>query len=133
MAREQNIEQAETVEPSTEPTVEPTAVVAVDPMIALADATALLEAAGYIVRKRTVVARSLMVKADPLEVGTYFEATGLTRKEIADAVGVCVSVIATVQNPNGDRWSQTRYLAAKILIAAYVEAKNAQIAQVTAA
>ena len=128
MAREQlNTELVATVEPSTEPTVEPTAVVAVDPMIAIAAATTLLEAAGYVVRKRTVVQRTLMAKAEPVEVAAYFESTGLTRKELADAVGVCVSVIATVGNPNGDRWSATRFAAARILIDAYVTAKAAAV------
>ena len=91
----------------------------------IAMATAVLEANGYVVRKRTVVQRALMEKADPDQVKAYFESTGLNRKEIADAVGVTVSVIATVQNPNGDRWSALRYGAAKILIDAYVQAKTA--------
>jgi len=89
----------------------------------IATAVASLEAAGYVVRKRTVVERAVVEKADSAVVAAYFSLTGLNRKEIADAVGVCVSVIATVQNPNGDRWSATRFAAAQILIDAYVAAK----------
>lgn len=78
-----------------------------------------LESNGYAVRMRTASQRVTAVKAEPDAVKAYFDSTGLTRKQIADAVGVTVSVIATVQNPNGDRWSLVRFEAAKILIDAY--------------
>src|SRR4051812_6424889 len=75
-----------------------------------------LQAEGYVVRQATASQRATLLKADPGEVKAYFDSTGLTRKQFADAVGVTVSVIATVQNQNGDRWSQVRFEAAKILI-----------------
>lgn len=122
---------AAVVEPQVEPVVAPVEPPAApEPVDPIAAATAILEAAGYTVRKRTVVERVLMVKAEPLVVAAYFESTGLSRKELADAVGVTVSVIATVGNPNGDRWSATRFAAAQILIDAYVAAKAAAAAPV---
>lgn len=66
--------------------------------------------------------RKPMPKADPLVVAKFFESTGLSRKELAAAVGVSTSVIATVQKLSGDRWSQARYEAAKPLIIAYKKA-----------
>lgn len=91
----------------------------------------LLEKNGYSVRLRTASQRVTAVKAEPADVKTYFDSTGMTRAQIADAVGVTVSVIATVQNPNGDRWSQVRFDAAKILIDAYKIALAARIASAT--
>ena len=115
--------QSESIE-STEPVAPLAPPAPPEPIDPIAAAVATLEAAGYVVRKRTVVARSVMVKAEPEAVAAYFLSTGLTRKELADAVGVTVSVIATVGNPNGDRWSLIRFNAARILIDAYVTAKN---------
>lgn len=96
-------------------------------------AIALCELAGYVVRRPIAATpRATVTKADPAEVKSYFDSTGLTRKQLAAAVGVSTSVIATVQNPNGDRWSQVRYEAAKVLIDAEV-ARFARIAAITAA
>lgn len=53
--------------------------------------------------------RQLKPKADPLEVRAYFASTGLSRRELGQIVGTGVGVIATVQNPNGDRWSIERF------------------------
>lgn len=72
--------------------------------------------------------RALMEKADPIEVGKYFDGTGLTRKQIAAAVGVSTSVIATVQNPKGDRWSADRFSKARVLIDKYAKAHAPEIA-----
>lgn len=107
-------------------------------------AIALCEIAGYVVRKPIAATpRATVQKADPAEVKAYFDSTGMTRKQLAAAVGVSTSVIATVQNPNGDRWSQVRYDAAKVLIeeertrllriAALVAAAQAEIAAAAAA
>ena len=49
--------------------------------------------------------RATLEKADPADVAAYFASTGLTRKELAAAAKVSTSVIATVQNEKGDRWS----------------------------
>lgn len=87
----------------------------------------LLQSEGYVVREATAAQRITAVKAEPAAVAAYFESTGLTRKQIADAVGVTVSVIATVQNPNGDRWSEVRFQAAKIMIDAYKSALEAMV------
>lgn len=59
-------------------------------------------------------------KADPLEVRAYFASTGLSRRELGEIVGTGVGVIATVQNPNGDRWSTERFERARELIDAYL-------------
>ena len=64
--------------------------------------------------------RQLMPKADPLEVRAYFASTGLSRRELGELVGTGVGVIATVQNPNGDRWSTERFERARALIDAYL-------------
>lgn len=69
--------------------------------------------------------RSVKVKAEPSEVAAFFASTGLSRKQIAAAVGVTTSVIATVQNENGDRWSAERFEAAKPLILAAAESAKA--------
>lgn len=62
--------------------------------------------------------RETVQKADPLEVAAFFASTGLSVKQIAAAVGVSPSVIHTVRSVSGDRWSRTRYEAAKVLILA---------------
>ena len=61
-----------------------------------------------------------MPKADPLEVRAYFASTGLSRREIGEIVGTGVGVIATVQNPSGNRWSTERFERARALIDAYL-------------
>lgn len=71
--------------------------------------------------------RQVLEKADPIEVGKYFEQTGMTRKQLAAAVGVSTSVIATVQNPKGDRWSAKRFADAKPLIDKYAREHQAEI------
>jgi hypothetical protein len=60
--------------------------------------------------------RQLKTKADPLEVRAYFASTGLSRRELGEIVGTGVGVIATVQNPNGDRWSTERFERARAQI-----------------
>lgn len=67
--------------------------------------------------------RVLKPKADPLEVRAYFASTGLSRRELAGIVGTGVGVIATVQNPKGDRWSTERFKRARALIDAYLAAR----------
>lgn len=118
----------DTITADQEPLVDHPAIVemiadeAADLEVQIADAKALLEANGYVVRLASAITvRATVAKADPTEVAAYFAATGLTRKQIAGAVGVSVSVIATVQNPKGDRWSQSRFEAAKVLIDAEAE------------
>lgn len=64
--------------------------------------------------------RQLKPKADPLEVRAYFASTGLSRRELGEIVGTGVGVIATVQNPNGDRWSIERFEGARALIEAHL-------------
>lgn len=64
--------------------------------------------------------RQLKPKADPLEIRAYFASTGLSRRELGEIVGTGVGVIATVQNPNGDRWSVERFERARALIDAYL-------------
>lgn len=71
--------------------------------------------------------RVLLDKAEPLEVAAFFESTGLTRKELAAAAEVSTSVIATVQNPKGDRWSLKTFEAKKVLIAAWTKAHAKEI------
>ena len=66
-----------------------------------------------------------MPKADPLEVRAYFASTGLSRREIGAIVGTGVGVIATVQNPKGDRWSVERFERARALIDAYLATRAA--------
>lgn len=117
---------------TTTEVVAPATTEAQDP--AIAAAIALLEASGFRIRTASQIAasnasRSLMPKAEPDAVREYFESTGLNRKELAAAVGVTVSVIATVQNPKGDRWSAARFEAAKPLIEAVVAAKAAAAAE----
>jgi hypothetical protein len=65
---------------------------------------------------------SAVEKADPNVVKAYFESTGLNRKELAAVLSISSSVIATVQNPNGDRWSAARFERAKTTIAAHLAA-----------
>lgn len=95
---------------------------------AIKAATQFLQSEGYVVRMATASQRATLLKADPDEVRKYFDSTGLTRAQLADALGITVSVISTVQNPLGDRWSQTRFEAAKILIGAYKTALEQRIA-----
>ncbi len=80
-----------------------------------AEVLAVVDAA---VARGSKAPRQTVEKADPGEVAKFFASTGLNRKQIASAVGVSTSVIATVQNPTGDRWSRTRFEAAKPLILA---------------
>ena len=68
--------------------------------------------------------RQLKSKADPLEVRAYFASTGLSRRELGDIVGTGVGVIATVQNPNGDRWSTERFERARALIDAHLAGRE---------
>jgi hypothetical protein len=67
-------------------------------------------------------ARAVKPKADPQEVRAYFASTGLSRRELGAIVGTGVGVIATVQNPNGDRWSVERFERARALIDAHLAA-----------
>ncbi len=67
-----------------------------------------------------------MPKADPLEVRAYFASTGLNRRELGEIIGTGVGVIATVQNPNGDRWSIERFERARALIEAYLAQPGAE-------
>jgi uncharacterized protein DUF6998 len=64
--------------------------------------------------------RQLKQKADPLEVRAYFASTGLSRRELGEIVGTGVGVIATVQNPNGDRWSVDSFERARALVEAHL-------------
>lgn len=77
--------------------------------------------------KAPAAPRQVLEKADPTEVARYFESTGMTRKQLASAVGVSTSVIATVQNPKGDRWSAKRFADAKPLIDKYAREHQAEI------
>jgi len=70
--------------------------------------------------------RQLKPKADPLEVRAYFASTGLSRRELGEIVGTGVGVIATVQNPNGDRWSTERFTQARALIDAHLARRDAR-------
>ena len=60
--------------------------------------------------------RATLEKAAPADVAAYFTQTGLTRKELAAAAKVSTSVIATVQNEKGDRWSVVTFEAKRALI-----------------
>lgn len=71
--------------------------------------------------------RVTLEKAEPADVAAYFAGTGLTRKELASAAGVSTSVIATVQNPTGDRWSRVTFEAKRKLIEAWMESHAAEI------
>jgi hypothetical protein len=80
-------------------------------------AITLLESNGYrVTGRKSSGPRATMPKADPNEVAAYFRASGLSRKELAAVVGVSTSVIGTVAKMSGDRWSQVRFDAAKVLI-----------------
>jgi hypothetical protein len=78
----------------------------------------VLEIVDAAIRRATATPRTTAVKASPADVAAFFASTGLTRKQIAEAVGVSTSVIGTVQSESGDRWSLTRFEAAKPLILA---------------
>lgn len=69
--------------------------------------------------------RQLKPKADPLEVRAYFASTGLSRRDLGEIVGTGVGVIATIQNPNGDRWSIERFERARALIEAHLAKRGA--------
>lgn len=99
----------------------------------VADSISFLEAVGFQVTHRSVArassassgsGRDTDIKAEPAMVEAYFDGTGLTRRQIADAVGVGMSVISTVTKEAGDRWSLVRFERAKVLI----EAERARIA-----
>lgn len=85
----------------------------------------VLAAVDAAILRATKAPRHTKDKADPAAVAEFFASTGLSRKEIADAVGVSTSVISTVQNENGDRWSEARFEAAKPLILSAAERKRA--------
>lgn len=68
--------------------------------------------------------RTVVGKADPDIVRAYFASTGLSRKELGRIVGTGVGVIATVQNPRGDRWSVERFHRARAQIDAYLAARD---------
>jgi hypothetical protein len=91
---------------------------------AKADAPAeVLEVVDAAIKRGSATPRSVMVKAEPAVVAAFFASTGLSRKEIAEAVGVTTSVIGTVTKENGDRWSLARFELAKPLILAAAKAK----------
>jgi hypothetical protein len=71
-------------------------------------------------QKKSTGPRVKLEPADPADVAAYFESTGLTRKQIAAAAGVSTSVISTVQNPKGDRWSTETFAKKQALIDAYI-------------
>jgi hypothetical protein len=64
--------------------------------------------------------RTVVGKADPDVVRAYFQGTGLSRRELGAIIGTGVGVIATVQNPRGDRWSVERFERARAQIDAYL-------------
>lgn len=71
--------------------------------------------------------RVTLEKASPADVAAFFASTGLTRKELAAAAAVSTSVIATVQNENGDRWSLVTFEAKRALILTWMTAHAAEI------
>lgn len=71
--------------------------------------------------------RITLAKAAPADVAAYFGSTGLTRKELAAAAGVSTSVIATVQNAEGDRWSEVTFAAKREKIDAWMLEHRAEI------
>lgn len=77
--------------------------------------------------RRSTGPRQVLEKVPPEEVAAYFASTGLARKQIAAAAGVSPSVIATVQNVNGDRWSRNTFEAKRVMIDAYIEEHRAQL------
>ncbi len=87
---------------------------------------------------RSTGPRVPLEKAEPEEVQAYFESTGMSRKQIASAAKVSTSVISTVQNPKGDRWSVATFTAKQVLIDAYViehadEIETARLEDIAAA
>ncbi len=68
--------------------------------------------------------RTVVGKADPDVVRAYFDATGLSRRELGSIIGTGVGVIATVQNPRGNRWSAERFERARAQIDAYLAART---------
>jgi ribosome-binding protein aMBF1 (putative translation factor) len=66
--------------------------------------------------------RKVTAKADPADVAKYFASTGLSRKELAAAIGVSTSLIGTVAKETGDRWSAERFAKARVQIDAAVKA-----------
>ena len=114
------------VKPAT-PVVEPDARVAA--LVVWRDAnpkapTEVLAAVEAAIARGSRASRSgsTVEKADPGTVKAYFDSTGLNRKQLAAVVGVSTSVIATVQNPNGDRWSLARFERAKATIDGHLAA-----------
>lgn len=101
--------------------------------VELMDALGRLTAAVTPARRAAAGPRETLEKADPQTVAAYFESTGLTRKQLAGAAGVSTSVIATVQNEKGDRWSTKTFEAKRELIDAYVGAHKDEIAAARAA
>lgn len=71
--------------------------------------------------------RVTLEKADPADVAAFFASTGLTRKELAAAAKVSTSVIATVQNEKGDRWSTQTFEAKRALIEQWTKDHAAEI------
>lgn len=71
--------------------------------------------------------RVTLAKASPADVASFFASTGLTRKELANAAAVSTSVIATVQNEKGDRWSVITFEAKRALILTWMTAHAAEI------
>jgi hypothetical protein len=80
--------------------------------------TEVIEVIDAAIRRGTATPRTTMAKASPSDVAAFFKSTGLSMKEIAEAVGVSTSVISTVTRENGDRWSAERFERAKPLILA---------------
>jgi hypothetical protein len=78
----------------------------------------VLDVVDTAIRRGTATPRTTVAKAEPKAVAEFFKSTGLSAKQIAEAVGVSSSVISTVQRENGDRWSQERFERAKPLILA---------------
>jgi len=77
--------------------------------------------------KAAGASRATLEKADPAGVAEFFTSTGLTRKELAAAAKVSTSVIATVQNEKGDRWSVVTFEAKRALIEQWVKDHAAEI------
>lgn len=128
---ETQAEPAEAVTPATDPAI----LAAFEAKVI--DSIAFLNSVGYRVvgggvtfgGRQSTGARDTGPKADPKEVREYFDRTGLSNKELADAVGVSVSVISTVGREGGDRWSQAIFDSRKPI---WAEARKAKAAALLA-
>jgi hypothetical protein len=68
--------------------------------------------------------RASSPKADPARVREYFATLGMSRSEIAAALGKSVALLAHVTRESGDRWSVDRFADAIAKLEKYTKSKK---------